>query len=78
VWMSLMSGAAVSGNEMARMQQQLPDVTDKPSVFQAKLAQTKRNRDVLVQKMAARSGAKPAQPTQTGPTRIGRFEVTVK
>jgi hypothetical protein len=74
----LMSGAAVSGNEMARMQQQLPDVTDKPSVFQAKLAQTKRNRDVLVQKMAARSGAKPAQPTQTGPTRIGRFEVTVK
>lgn len=61
----LMSGAAVSGAEEARMRSQLPDVTDKPSVFQAKLNQTRRNRETLLAKMQAHTGSTPT-PTPRG------------
>jgi hypothetical protein len=60
----LMSGAAVSGSEEQRMRSQIPDVTDKPSVFIAKLNQTKRNRETLLQRLQARSG----QPQSAAPT----------
>jgi hypothetical protein len=83
----LMSGAAVSGSEEQRMRAQLPDVTDKPASFQAKLTQTKRNRDSLLQRMRARSGntpsplsPMPSHGTTAAPTtqRIGRFDVEVQ
>ena len=62
----LMSGAAVSGSEEQRMRSQLPDVTDKPSVFTAKLNQTRRNRETLLGRMQARSGgAAPAGSAET-------------
>lgn len=80
----LISGAAVSASEETRMRDQLPDVTDKPSVFRAKLAQTKRNREQLLQRMQQRSGQKVTQPTAPQPSgvgtkqRIGRFDVEVE
>lgn len=77
----MMSGAAVSGSEEARMRSQLPDVTDKPSVFQAKLAQTRRNRETLLALTAQRTG-QPARVGGPGPgpkttQKIGRFDVEV-
>jgi hypothetical protein len=77
----MMSGAAVSGSEEARMRSQLPDVTDKPSVFQAKLAQTRRNRETLLTLTAQRTG-QPARVGGPGPgpkttQKIGRFDVEV-
>lgn len=69
----LMSGAAVSGSEEARMRSQLPDVTDKPSVFEAKLNQTRRNRDTLLQRMRARTGGS-ASPPSTGDVRVISIE----
>jgi hypothetical protein len=81
----LMSGAAVSGAEETRMRSQIPDVTDKPSTFQAKLNQTRRNRETLLQRTQTRSGQKvtpmsshTAGGTATPPQRVGRFEVTVE
>ena len=85
----LMSGAAVSGAEESRMRAQLPDVVNKPSVFQANLAQTRRNREALLARMQARSGGTPSPASATGgrasgagpakPARkIGRFEVIEK
>lgn len=61
----MMSGAAVSGAEERRMRNQLPRVTDKPSVFKAKLAQTKLNRERLLTQTKQKAG-QPAGPPQTG------------
>ena len=52
----LFSGAAVSGSEESRMKAQLPDVTQKPNVFKANLAQTKRNRETLLSRMKVNAG----------------------
>jgi len=71
----LMSGAAVAGNEATRMREQLPEVTDKPSVFVAKLQQTKRNRENLLKRLSSRTGA-PARsggPGPVGAAPVGRY-----
>lgn len=62
----LMSGAAVSGAEEQRMRAQLPDVLQKPSVFQARLSQTRKNREALLARMQARSGGM-ASPSSGAP-----------
>lgn len=74
----LMSGAAVSGAEEQRMKAQLPDVTDKPSVFVSKLTQTRKNRETLLARTLTRSGQPGVAPMPshgTTPRRIGRFEI---
>ena len=63
----LISGAAVSGSEEIRLRSQLPDVTDKPAVFSAKLTQTKRNREVLLSRTKARAGQPATVPAGGAP-----------
>jgi hypothetical protein len=79
----IMSGAAVSGSEEIRMRQQIPDVTQKPNVFRANLAATRRNREALLARVSANAGisqaTRPATVTPLKPgAKIGRFSVEVE
>lgn len=78
----LMSGAAVSGSEEIRMKEQIPDTTQKPNVFRANLAATRKNRETLLARIAARTGQTPQAKvggTEISPPRkIGRFSVEVE
>ena len=51
------------------MRAQLPDVLQKPSVFRARLAETKRNRETLLARQKARSGQPGA--AQSGRPAVG-------
>lgn len=73
------TGAAMSEPEAQRILQQVPDLTDQPDVFRARLAATKRNLQTIKQKTIEYSGggaaAPAAAPTET---RIGPYVVRVK
>lgn len=69
----MMSGAAVSGSEEARMKAQLPSELDKPEVFQAKLRQTEQNRANLLSRLQRKGpvqGAAPAGGPRVGERRM--------
>jgi hypothetical protein len=54
------TGAAVGVQEEGRIMGEIPDVTDPPETFRAKLATTKRNREYLQSRIAERTGGTPA------------------
>jgi hypothetical protein len=54
------TGAAVGVQEEGRIMGEIPDVTDPPETFRAKLEMTKRNRQYLQGRIAERTGGAPA------------------
>lgn len=66
------TGAQMGEKEATRIRQQIPDVNDKPAVWEAKARQTRKNLQDLNAMLARRGGTAPTS------TKIGRFDMTVE
>lgn len=76
------TGAAMSEPEAKRILQQVPDLTDQPAVFKARLAATKRNLEMVRRRTIELSGGSVdwAAPGAASPSemKIGPYTVRVK
>jgi hypothetical protein len=74
------TGAAMSEPEAQRIMSQVPDLTNQPAVFKARLTSTIRNLETLKRRTLELSGGSvgPAEPAQAETGRIGPYTYRVK
>jgi hypothetical protein len=71
----LITGAAVGVQEAKRIEREIPNITDRPEVFTAKLAQTEKNRMSLMARIGAATGMGQGPTGQTSGARPYTGEV---